>query len=107
MESVDDFVNNLQEKTLKDNGHRRKMPVEDSLPEYKGNYDFAPDRRHHAPMHDNHEEEDRDNAPGKVIEEEDVTICFVKAYARKPLGPPTRNVVPFNPKHQNKLMNLH
>ena len=94
---------------MQDNGHRKRMPVEDSLPEYKGHYDFD-ERRHHGPMQDNHEKEDRDNAPGKVVEEEDVTICFVKAYARKPLGPPVRNVVPFNPKHQNgfgPLLNMH
>ena len=108
LESVDDFVNNLQEKAMQDNGHRKKMPVEDALDDYRGHYDFEPARKHSErahPLHNNHEEED--NAPGKVIQEEEVTICFVKAYARKPLGPPTRNVVPFNPKHQNGLPNWH
>ena len=31
-----------------------------------------------------------------VLEDDDPAICFVKAYARKPLGAPKKNVVPAN-----------
>jgi len=61
--------------------------------------------RHAHPLHDNRE---GDNAPGTTVEEEDPTICFVKAYARKPLGPPARNVVPMNTSwHQNSIPSWH
>ena len=72
------------------------MPNEDeNYPEYQGHYDFEPrhDRDHPSPLHDNREEEE-ENHQGHLVEQEDPKICFVKAYARKPLGPPQRNVVP-------------
>ena len=75
------------------------------MDEYQGHYDFEPMARRHGerehPLHDNREE---DNAP-TVVAEEEVTICFVKAYARKPLGPPARNVVPMN--YSNGIPSWH
>ena len=101
---VDDFVNNLQEKAMRDNGHR-KRPAE-TIDEYQGHYDFEPVERRHRerehPLHDNREE---DNAPPTEVSNEEVTICFVKAYARKPLGPPARNVIPMN--YQNGIPSWH
>ena len=58
---IDEFVNNLQEKT---NGHRKRLQ-EENLEEYSGHYDFEPEHRRlkerEHQLQDNAEE---DNAPG-------------------------------------------
>lgn len=35
-------------------------------------------------------------SPENVLDDDDPAICFVKAYARKPLGAPSENVIPNN-----------
>ena len=35
-------------------------------------------------------------SPENVLDDEDPAICFVKAYARKPLGMPAQNLIPSN-----------
>ena len=96
----EELANEIQERATRDNGHRKKLPVHDEvLDEYQGHYDFEPglhhDRAHH-PVNENKEEEPENNEKDRLIENEDPKICFVKAYARKPLGPPARNVIPEN-----------
>ena len=102
---VERLVNDLQE-----NGRRRRQEAEDTLDAYQGHYDFEPeDTRHeHRRAHQLHDNREEDNAPATNVQEEDVTICFVKAYARKPLGPPARNVVPMNAsRYQNSIPSWH
>jgi hypothetical protein len=51
-------------------------------------------------LQDLRERDEEDNA--QQVENEDPTICFVKAYARKPLGPPHNSIVP-DLRHQNGI----
>ena len=81
---VNEFVNDLKE-----NGRSKKQQYDvHEYPDYAGHYDFEP----HPVLQDLRQVEEPES--NKEVENEDPTICFVKAYARKPLGPPHNSVVP-------------
>jgi len=58
----EELANDLQERATRDNGRRKKIPVDDEIYEYQGHYDFEPEYKHHDrahhPLKENHEETD-------------------------------------------------